>query len=133
MPLKGGRWRGAQRMLAASPARTAQMVPARPPSPQEKAGIRREQKTHTRFLYNVFDDSITIYWGGRCVLRHRSSRPPTHTLTSLSLTDPLHMLPLTTMLSPCRVFRCLSATSKMLEHFVLVPAQRACEQHARGE
>jgi hypothetical protein len=30
------------------------------------------------------------------VLGHRSSRPPTHTLTSLSRTDPLHTLPLTT-------------------------------------
>ena len=133
MPLKGGRWRGALRMLAASAARSAQVVPARLPSPQEKAGIRREQKAHTRYLYTVFDGTITIYWGGRCVLRHHSSRPPTHTLTSLSLTDPLHMLPLTTMLSPCRVFRCLSATSNLLQQLHHIPAQRACEQAARGE
>ena len=71
--------------------------------------------------------------GGRYALTGRPSRPATHTLTSLSRTDPLHTFPLTTMLSPCRVFRCLSATSKLLERFVLVPAQRACEQHARGE
>ena len=133
MPLKGGRWRGALRMLAASAARTAEVVPARPLCPQVKGGIQREQKTHTRNFYTVFDDTITIYWGGRCVLRHHSSRPPTHTLTSLSLTDPLHTLPLTTLLPPCRVSRCLSATSKLLEHFVWVPVQRACEQAARGE
>ena len=89
MPLKGGQVRGALRMLALSPARSAQVVPARPPSSQEKGGIQREQKTHTRYLYTVFDGTITIYWGGRCVLRHHSSRPPTHTLTSLSRTDPL--------------------------------------------
>ena len=65
MPLKGGRWRGVLRMLAVAAARSAQMVPAHPPSPQEKAGIRRELKTHTRNFYTVFDDTITIYWGGR--------------------------------------------------------------------
>ena len=65
MPLKGGQVEGGAGMLAAAAARSAQMVPAHPPSPQEKAGIRREQKTHTRFFYTVFDDTITIYWGGR--------------------------------------------------------------------
>ena len=133
MPLKGGRWRGALRMLALFPARSAQVVPARPPSSQEKGGIQREQKTHTRNFYTVFDDTTTISEGGRCVLRHRSSRPPTHTLTSLSLTDPLHTLPLTTVLAPCRVSRCWSATSNLLEEVVRITAQRACEQAARGE
>ena len=71
--------------------------------------------------------------GGRYVLTRRRSRPPTHTLTSLSLTDPLHTLPLTSLLSPCCVSRCWSATSKLLEQIVSVPVQRAHEQAARGE
>ena len=52
-------------MLAAAAARTAQVVPTRPLCSQEKGGIRREQKTHTRFLHTVFDDTITISKGVR--------------------------------------------------------------------
>ena len=44
--------RGALRMLTASAARSAQVMPARPPFPQGKAGIQREQKNHTRLLLN---------------------------------------------------------------------------------
>ena len=79
------------------------------------------------------DDNITISKGGQCVLRHRSSRPPTHTLTSLSRTDPLHTLPLTALLSPGGVSRCWLASSILLERVLHFPAQRACEQAARGE
>ena len=79
MPLKGGRWRGALRMLALFPARSAQVVPARPLCPQVKGGIQREQKTHTRNSYTVFDDTTTISKGGRCVLRlDPLARPRTH-------------------------------------------------------
>ena len=65
MPLKGGQVRGALRMLALSPARSAQVVPARPPDPQEKGATQREQKNHPRFLCKVFDDTTTFSWGGR--------------------------------------------------------------------
>ena len=115
MPLKGGRWRGALRMLALFPARSAQVVPARPPSSHEKGGIQREQKTHTRNFYTVFDDTTTISKGGRCVLSHHRARPHMHTLTSPSLTDPLPPLPLTSLLSPCCASRCWSATTIVLE------------------
>ena len=81
-------------MLAASAARTAEVVPARLLCPQVKGGIQREQKTHTRNFYTVFDDTTTISWGGRCVLSHARTRPHMQPLTSLSLTDPLHTLPL---------------------------------------
>ena len=133
MPLKGGQVRGALRMLALSRARSAQVVPARPSSPQEKCSIRREQKVLPRLLCTVFDDTTTIYWGGRCVLSHARTRPHMQPLTSLSLTDPLHTLPLTTLLPPCRVFRCWSATSNLLEKIYHILAQRACELAARGE
>ena len=65
MPLKGGQVRGALRMLTASAASSALVMPARPPFPQVKACIQREEKNHTWFRCTVFDDTITIYWGGR--------------------------------------------------------------------
>ena len=52
--------------------------------------------------------------GGRYVLTGRPSRPATHTLTSLSRTDLLHTLPLTTCLALCRAARRLAATSILL-------------------
>ena len=133
MPLKGGQVRGALRMLAASAARTAQVVPACPLCPQEKGAIQREQKNQPRFLCKVFDDTTTFSWGGRCVLSHARTRPHMQPLTSLSITDPLHTLPLTMLLPPCRVSRCWSATSNILEQIYHNRAQRAGEQGARGE
>ena len=116
MPLKGGQVRGALRMLVASAAHTAEVVPARPLCPQVKGGIQREQKTHTRNFYTVFDDTTTISKGGRCVLSHHRARPHMHTLTSPSLTDPVPPLPLISLLSPCCASRCWSATTIVLEH-----------------
>ena len=49
------------------------------------------------------------------MLTGRPSRPPTHTLTSLSRTDPLHTLPLTTLLALCRAARSLASTSNLPE------------------
>ena len=49
------------------------------------------------------------------MLTRRCSRPPTHTLTSLSRTDPLHTLPLTTLLALCRAARSLASTSNLPE------------------
>ena len=86
MPLKGGQVRGALRMLALSPARSAQVVPARPSLPQEKCSIRREQKILPRFLCStVFDDTTTIYWGGS-VRAQPCPHSPTHATTHLTLT-----------------------------------------------
>ena len=48
------------------------------------------------------------------MLTGRPSRPPTHTLTSLSRTDPMHTLPLTTLLALCRAARRMSSTSNLL-------------------
>ena len=56
--------------------------------------------------------------GGRYVLTGRPSRPATHTLTSLSRTDPLHTLPLTTLLALCRAARSLASTSNLPEQNV---------------
>ena len=59
------------------------------------------------------------------MLTCRCSRPPTHTLTSLSRTDPLHTLPLTTLLALCRAARSLASTSISMEkNFLNVPSLR---------
>ena len=62
------------------------------------------------------------------MLTGRPSRPPTHTLTSLSRTDPLHTLPLTTYLALCRAVWRLASTSILRgNNFLIV----RCE-HRRG-
>ena len=88
------------------------------------------------------------------MLRHGRSGPPTHTLTSLSRTDPLHTLPLTTLLALCRADRSLAWTIILLAknfsnvlflrtswpHTVMAAAQlsamrsqrRKVRQHQRG-
>jgi hypothetical protein len=64
-------------------------------------------------LYYLYE-KVTISKGGRCVLRHGRSGPPTHALISLSPSDPLHTLPLTTLLALCRAARSLAWTSILL-------------------
>ena len=54
------------------------------------------------------------------MLGHGRSRPPTHTLTSLSPTDPMHTLPLTTLLALCRAVRSVASTSILLEQNFLI-------------
>ena len=65
--------------------------------------------------YYLYDE-VTNSKGGRYVLTRRRSRPPTHTLTSLSRTYLLHTLPLTTSLALCRADRMMSSTSICLQH-----------------
>ena len=48
------------------------------------------------------------------MLRHGRSGPPTHTLISLSPTDPLHTLPLTTLLALCCAVRSVASTSILM-------------------
>ena len=50
------------------------------------------------------------------MLRHGRSGPPTNTLISLSRTDPLHKLPLATLLALFRAARRLASTSIRLQH-----------------
>jgi hypothetical protein len=87
------------------------------------------------------------------VLGHGRSRPPTHTLTSLSPTDPLHTLPLTTLLALCRAVRSMASTTILMAkisnvlllrttepltvraaaHFSVMPSHRGkVRQHERG-
>ena len=64
------------------------------------------------------------------MLTRRCSRPPTHTLTSLSRTDPLHTLPLTTWLALCRADGSLAWTSILLaKNFSNVSSLRMSRPH----
>ena len=59
--------------------------------PPAATGNRR-RSTCTKYSCSVIGyylyDEVTISKGGRCVLGHGRSGPPTHTLISLSPTDP---------------------------------------------
>jgi hypothetical protein len=68
------------------------------------------------------------------VLGHGRSGPPTHTLISLSPTDPLHTLPLTTWLALCRADRSLAWTSILLaKNFANVSSLRTSRPHTVRE
>ena len=68
------------------------------------------------------------------MLRHGRSGPPTHALISLSPSDPLHTLPLTTCLALCRAARRMSSTSNLLgNNFSNVRSLRTSGPHTVRE
>ena len=68
------------------------------------------------------------------MLTGRRSRLPTHALISLSRTDPLHTLPLATLLALCRAVRSLAWTTILLgNNFHIVRMARMSKPRAVRE
>ena len=137
MPGKGGPLSldesGSAAMPASFRAHVARVMPVCARSPQGACGLRREQQFYSWFYHQEFNDTITNSQGVRYARLHGRTRQHQHIQKSLSPTDALHTLPLTTILGLCRVVRWRIATTNLLEQIFHHRAHRAHRGAARGD
>jgi hypothetical protein len=105
-------------------------VVAAPPRRNARADACRGHRKSAEFDLNNLRKLGSLRQGhhlqGGTVRAHLwpHSSPPMHTRISLSPTDPLHTLPLTTCLALCRAFRRLASTSILLEKIFHIARKR---------